>query len=129
MIRLRFLQRAVRRACSALAMLVAALMLAAAPALAAMPAAGVPAPVHPFHAGHADGDACAEAGQHHAPSHDGAMPAHCLASCLAAMAVTSPVVPFANLPRPVLQGLPEARGIDALVPHSLPVDPPPPRLS
>lgn len=113
-----------RRVRVALMMLMAAFMLAAAPALAAGSQAIAPGAVATMQPMQGNTNGCAEAGSHHK-----AMPAHCLASCLAAMGVTSPAVPFTTAPPPPVRSAPEPVTAGALVPHGLPVDPPPPRIS
>lgn len=109
-------------------MLMAAFMLAAAPALASGPGSCDPGVTAGAHQMHDDSASRLGTGAHRKamPEH---RPVHCLASCLAAMAATNPVVPVADAPLPLLNSNPERADLDALVPHPLPVDPPPPRLS
>jgi len=117
-----------RRLHAALMMVLAAFMLAAAPALASGPESHGPSMAAGVGEMHDGSGSCIEAG-----TGGKAMPdqrtARCLASCLAGMAVTSPAVPAAFAPLPFLRSNPECVDTGALVPHPLPVEPPPPRMS
>lgn len=113
-----------RRLNAGFAMLVAAIMLAAAPPMASAAEPGSPAPSTIAQAMH---DMAGSGTASHPLRH--AMPAHCLASCLAATAVTNPAAPSALMPPTALHAAPAPVETGALVPHPLPVDPPPPRLS